>query len=71
MVRAISSILVWKYDEAPDKYRDLGDFDKSYNWVAVIPSSMQEEEAPRWVHGFSSEEIEEHWLRSGVRVILG
>lgn len=70
-MQAISSILVWKFSEAPDKYRDLGEEDRKYSWLAVVPPSMQEEDIPAWMRHFSDFGIEEHWLRSGARVILG
>lgn len=70
-MQAISSILVWKFDEAPDKYRDLAMEDRKYSWLAVVPPSMQEESIPSWMVHFSASGIEEHWLRSGARVILG
>lgn len=68
---SVSAILVWKFIDAPDTYRNLSEFPSRASWLAVIPSGMQEEAVPIWMSGFSSFGTEEYWMRNGSRVIIG
>lgn len=70
MRKTIHAILIWKFDEAPTAYRDLTSRD-DMTWVAILPPEMQEEPIPSWMSGFGSSGLEEYWIRSGSRVILG
>jgi hypothetical protein len=64
--KPIRAILIWRFEDAPDNYKNLSDRPESAQWVAILPSEMQDMELPNWLKNFS----EEHWLTGGARVII-
>jgi hypothetical protein len=68
------AIIVWAFDDAPEKYRSLSTHGGDEDWVALLPPSIRSAEDVWWMHAggaFAIFDYSEHPLPDGRTVVIG
>ena len=66
-------IKVWRWEDAPKKYRKLSKHRGDEDWVAYIPTNMANDYIGWMESGtpFGCAEVSEHILSNGAHVVIG
>jgi hypothetical protein len=66
-------ILIWRFHDAPEEYRNLSEHGGDEDWIAVLPAAMAGAWIP-WLESGSSFgccDVSEHPLPDGRKVLIG
>lgn len=66
-------ILVWKFEDAPERLQKLSPHGGNEGWLALFPPTLTQSGAPDWVEsrGFTAKETSTHEVEGGFFVVIG